>query len=90
MVLKEFVELVAQGDGYKYIAVRRKNGFVGRTGEYWVDNAIGFSWCTRKGLDKKQGQDWNIGKAEVKGIETYTSVGYKGEIEKIIPCAVID
>ena len=85
MTLREFVNLVSGGDGYKYVAIRRKGGFEGRTGEYWVDNAMGFSWCTRKGFGFQQGQDWSKGKGEVKSIEPYTRNN-----KEVILCAVID
>lgn len=83
MTLKEFIRLVANGNGYTYVAIRRKDGFVNRTGEYWCDNVIGFSWCTRKGY--KMGEDWNVGKCKVQSIETYTM-----RDGTIVPCAVID
>lgn len=82
MTLKEFIKLVAQGNGYTYIAIKREDGFEGKSGDTWVNTAMGFSWCSRKGTP--QGEDWSLGKMPIKGITVITAHGEN------IPCAIID
>ena len=82
MTLKEFIKLASSEDVYNYVAIKREDGFEGKTGDTWVDTAIGFSWCSRKGIP--QGKDWDLGKMPIKSITTITAYGEN------IPCAVID
>ena len=82
MTLKEFVKLVAQGDGYTYVAIKREEGFEGKLGDTWIDNAIGFFFFFRKGTP--QGEYWSLGRMPIKGITVATAYG------KNIPCAIID